>query len=142
MDYGWSIESDITVPRNHGFWWRDFSYCAEHMFSFLKVEPEIELLYVPILMHEKFRGGYPARTRRSIKRREIGVSPQLDYDAYMNGDWPTKQRIFAEGLLDGVVLFERFGASPEQLQQYRDIVEDLCVLDVQKYIKEHNLGPK
>lgn len=126
MKYSNSSESDWRVD---GPALSAISNRAEEILSYKLSMGELEklkitLLYTPILMGDDLLASYPARTRRSVKNRVIFCSPQLDHEAFVSGDWPTKVEVFFSGLKEAVPLLERFGATQGIVREYLSAISE------------------
>ena len=127
MDYGSTAEIDHSVMG------RKFSRLSLEADEFMRMRlsesslagVDIEFVYCPILMHERYRIGYPSKSFYSKKKRILTCNPQLDYDSYIAGDFEARRRIYLEGLLSASDLLKKAGVSEAQIQEFTAIVESL-----------------
>jgi hypothetical protein len=81
--------------------------------------------YVPIVMSEKWRDKFPARSQARHKERVYSCCPQLDYDAFVGGTPAQRIAIYLDGLQDCSAGLKKLGATPQQVAAFEAIVKEV-----------------
>jgi hypothetical protein len=84
-----------------------------------------EVRYVPIIMDERFRARYPARSRVERKNRIYNCCPQLDYDAFVAAAPAERALIYLEGLRECGAGLAKLGATPAQVAEFDAILDEV-----------------
>ena len=84
-----------------------------------------EVRYVPIIMDERFRARYPARSRVERKNRIYNCCPQLDYDAFVAAAPAERALIYLEGLRECGAGLAKLGATPAQVTEFDAVLTEV-----------------
>lgn len=83
--------------------------------------------FCPIVMNEEFREFYPARSRLSKKDRTYHCSPQLNHEFFLSSDTNLALRHCVEALFESVDPLVKLGATDEQVQEFRGVLDALMI---------------
>jgi hypothetical protein len=86
---------------------------------------DAKIFYVPIIMDERFRARYPARSRVERKNRIYNCCPQLDYDAFIAAAPAERALIYLEGLRECGAGLAKLGATPAQVAEFDAILTEV-----------------
>jgi hypothetical protein len=86
---------------------------------------DAEIRYIPIIMEEKFRARYPARSRLDRKNRVYACCPQLDHDAFVAAAPAERALIYLEGLRECGAGLAKLGATPAQVAEFDAILTEV-----------------
>ena len=86
---------------------------------------DAKIRYVPIIMEEKFRARYPARSRVERKNRIYNCCPQLDYDTFVAAAPAERALIYLDGLRECGAGLAKLGATPAQVAEFDAILDEV-----------------
>ena len=86
---------------------------------------DAKIRYVPIIMEEKFRARYPARSRVERKNRIYNCCPQLDYDTFIAAAPAERALIYLDGLRECGAGLAKLGATPAQVAEFDAILDEV-----------------
>jgi hypothetical protein len=86
---------------------------------------DAKIFYVPIIMDERFRARYPARSRVERKNRIYNCCPQLDYDTFVAAAPAERALIYLDGLRECGAGLAKLGATPAQVAEFDAILDEV-----------------
>lgn len=86
---------------------------------------DAKIRYIPIIMDERFRARYPARSRLERKNRIYNCCPQLDHDAFVAAAPAERALIYLEGLRECGAGLAKLGATPAQVAEFDAILTEV-----------------
>lgn len=81
-----------------------------------------KIRYIPIVMPEKLRSWYPARSKLRRKQNLYDCAPQLNYDLFVDGKFEDQLREYLRGIGECAPHLAKFGASPDQIEEFEAIL--------------------
>ncbi len=86
---------------------------------------DVKIRYIPIIMDERFRARYPARSRVERKNRIYNCCPQLDHDAFVAAAPAERALIYLDGLRECGAGLAKLGATPAQVAEFDAILNEV-----------------
>ena len=83
---------------------------------------ECKLRYVPIVMPERVRERYPARSKLRKKERIYDCAPQLAYEVFVEGRFEDQLREYLRGVGLAASHLAGLGASLQQVKEFEAIM--------------------
>jgi hypothetical protein len=84
----------------------------------------VQIRYVPIVMPSDMIARYPARTNVQKSKRLLDCAPQLDYDAFIDTDFPRALHEYIQGIIRESHHLSELGLSTSQIIEFVRIVGD------------------
>lgn len=81
-----------------------------------------EVRYVPIVMPERMRERYPARSKLRKKERLYDCAPQLNYEVFVEGNIEDQLREYVRGIAESAPHLAELGASSQQIEDFNKIM--------------------
>lgn len=127
MDIAVYSESDLTVDQTELVdILRRFEEGANRL---LGVEPllksDLHLFYVPIIMNDRHREGYPEKLHRSIKDRKITCRPHINHIDYIASSTEDRFKLVVKGSLRAIPLIQKFYSDNEVSTAYSQAILSL-----------------
>ncbi|WP_341021725.1 hypothetical protein [Brevundimonas diminuta] len=85
-------------------------------------DKEVKIRYVPIIMPEEMADWYPARSTARAKENIYACCPQLDYNIFVSGDFPSIAREYVRGIFSCVDKLSKVGFTREESDEFRRIL--------------------
>lgn len=89
------------------------AFAASHLATL-----DAKLRYVPIIMPDSMRAGYPARSRLRKKERVYDCAPLLDYTIFVDGNVEEQLREYLRGIAQSAPHLAGLGATPQQIEDF------------------------
>jgi len=126
MEFSWTGEVTQRVDKN-------YVRVCQHIEQTLKARQKgtvlesltAEVNFCPILMDEDLRQYYPARSSTDKKDSVYYCCPQLNYRLFVSGTFEEQLGNCIDELLLADEPLKVLGATPEQREVYRDILEEI-----------------
>lgn len=118
------VEADISVL----FAYNDVAAQAEAAIeTIIKDSPlhdlDVKIRYVPIIMGEKDRARYPARSRLDRKNRAYNCSPQLPIEPFLTGTLAERFTVYLNGMRECGPALKKLGATDAQVAAFDNLLD-------------------
>ena len=82
----------------------------------------LRLRYVPIVMPDSMLSRYPPRSKSQLTERIYVCAPALRYEVFVSGTSKEQIREYLRGISESANQLAAFGASPEQINAFTEIL--------------------
>jgi hypothetical protein len=126
MQYWSSTEStQLAAEKLSEVWGIPDNALTEALAQSSLADFDVKIRYIPIIMDERFRARYPARSRVERKNRIYNCCPQLDHDAFIAAAPAERALIYLDGLRECGAGLAKLGATPAQVAEFDAILDEV-----------------
>jgi len=120
MKFGYSAETSSGIEKQLNFIFGEIAPLLKKKLERFQIEAgEVELLYVPIIMHSGDKERYPARSCLKRGGRVFNCCPQLDFEVFKSRCKTAILEEYFRGLNEVPSALKKLGATSDEISQFQ-----------------------
>lgn len=95
---------------------------------------QIRIRYIPIVMPSVMHEKYTPRSQARLKQRILDCAPQIDYDVYLDGDFPKQLDTYLDGIKTAFPMLLKFGLTLTDVSDLKALLSEARDLALASYL--------